>query len=87
MHNAVGGCNYASKKSDMMATPKDNMDTSANTMQNHIRLKTKTHKVAFARNLNSMPLYVHDGFGHSVEVLSQLRTKARHIIIQQAVLT
>ena len=77
------GTNYASKKSDMAAKPKDNMDTLANAMQNHIYLKTKTRKVELARNLNSTPLYVHHGFEHSVAVLQQLRTKARHMIIQQ----
>jgi hypothetical protein len=71
MNNTVEGCNYAFKRSDMAAKPKDNMDTVANAMQNHIHLKTRTHKVALIRrDLNSMPLYIHEGFGYSVDLFS-----------------
>jgi hypothetical protein len=83
MNNAVEGVNYATKKSDMSAKPKDNMDTADTAMQNHSNLKSYSRKSSYARDLNAEPLYVQDGYGHKVLVLKELRTKARHMIIRQ----
>jgi hypothetical protein len=56
MNNAMEGANYATKKSDMSAMPKDNIDTAANTMQNHFNMKLLSRKNALARDLNAEPL-------------------------------
>jgi hypothetical protein len=83
MNNVVEGMNYAAKKSQMSAKPKDNMDTAAEAMQNHATLKSKTRQVVLARDLNSQLLYVEPGYGHNQFALSKLRRKASHMVIQQ----
>ena len=83
MNNVVEGMNLAAKKADMSAKPKDNMDTAANSMQNHSNLKSRTRKCGLARSLNTSPLYVDGRYSHNTECLSKLRRKACHMIIQE----
>jgi hypothetical protein len=83
MNNLVEGMNYAAKKSDISAKPKDNMDTAAEAMLNYASLKNKTRHCELARGLMAVPLYVQPGYGHNVPALGRLRKAAAHMIIQQ----
>jgi hypothetical protein len=83
MNNVVEGMNYAAKKSDMSAKPKDNMSTAADAMQNYATLNARTRTCGLARDLNAQPLYIQPGYGHNKDTLAKLCRKACHMIIQQ----
>jgi hypothetical protein len=57
MDNVVEGMNLAAKHSDMSAKPKDNMSTTADSMQSHSNLKSKSCRCDLGYNLNNVPLY------------------------------
>jgi hypothetical protein len=83
MNNLVEGMNFATKKGDIAAKPKDNMDTAAEAMQNNTNLKTRTRRCELARSLTTVPLYVQPGYGHNLPALSKIGKTATHMIIQQ----
>jgi hypothetical protein len=84
MHNVVEGMNQSFKITDeMSAKPNQKIYVSVNAMLNHSSLCTQDFQSNLPRDLVLMPLYVKDGVGHYIAILTELQKVAHHMTIGQ----